>query len=124
MGAQAPSGVPPDRPDRDVAGSIKVQAEAGRANFTEALRPIVAGTYNLTFAVSGASSAVPDLTASELRVEPSAPTMLRVMQQPGGGEECSPLGSQPQLLVKDAFNNTVVRPCQCRTAPPVVAAVS
>ena len=28
-------------------------------------------------------------------------------RQPGGGEACAPLGSQPSLLLKDGYNNTV-----------------
>lgn len=87
--------------------SWPVRAEAGRANFTGAVRETVAGAYNITFRVRGSSSAVADLLASEVLIRPSAPELLRLMRQPGGGEACAPLGSQPSLLLKDGYNNTV-----------------
>ena len=86
--------------------SWPVQAEAGRANFS-ALLPTTAGSYNITFSVKGAAAAVAEVVGSELRVRPASPTRLRMMRQPGGGEECSPLRSQPSLLLKDEYNNTV-----------------
>ena len=92
------------------AETTRLQADAGRANFTGALLATTAGSYNLTFSVSGATATIADLVASEMRVEPAASVSLLLMQQPGGGEACEPLGSQPRLLVKDAYNNTTPLP--------------
>lgn len=117
--------------------SWPVKVEAGRANFTGVVRETTVGAYNVTFIVRGASSAVADLMihqhdtvhhdpddhdtvhqhdtaevgASRLHLEfvvrPAAPALLLLMRQPGGGEACAPLGSQPRILLKDSYNNTV-----------------
>ena len=91
----------------DMTRSWRVKAEAGRANFSGAVRPTAAGAYNITFVVTGTSAAVDDLLASEVMIWPAAPAALRLMRQPGGGKACAPLESQPRLLLKDGYNNTV-----------------
>ena len=117
--------------------SWPVKAVAGRADFTGVVRETTVGAYNITFIVRGTSSAVDDVLihqhdtvhhdmvdhdtvhqhntgvigASRLHLEfvvrPAAPAVLFLARQPGGGEACAPLGSQPSLLLKDGYNNTV-----------------
>ena len=114
--------------------SWPVKVEAGRANFTGVVRETTAGAYNITFIVRGASENLMihqhdtvhhdtvdhdtvhqhdtgEVGESRLHLEfvvrPAAPALLLLMRQPGGGEACAPLGSQPRLLLKDGYNNTV-----------------
>ena len=91
--------------------TVEAAAVDGAANFSGALATITyaSPTLRLGFAADDNGTALSAVSAA-FAVGPAAAVGMLVARQPGGREACSPLGSQPRVMLKDVYNNTAPLP--------------